>query len=47
MALPQLPPVASKSDDTRYLQIYEGDTLDEKLVASWIRQAADLPGWLA
>jgi adenylate kinase len=30
----------------RYLDIHEGDRLDEKLVASWIRQASALPGWV-
>ena len=38
------PPGASKSDDTRYLDIHEDDEFDEELVASWIRQAAELPG---
>jgi len=28
----------------RYLHIHEDDQLDEELVASWIRQAAELPG---
>jgi hypothetical protein len=41
------PPGASKSDDARYLDIHEGDTIDEKRLASWIRQAAKLPGWRA
>jgi hypothetical protein len=31
----------------RYLDIYEGDRFDEKQMASWVRQAAALPGWLA
>ena len=26
------------------LDIYENDELDEKLLASWIRQASELPG---
>jgi hypothetical protein len=30
----------------RYLDIREDDKLDEKQLASWIRQAAALPGWL-
>jgi hypothetical protein len=29
----------------RYLDIREDDQLDEKLLASWIRQAATIPGW--
>jgi hypothetical protein len=28
----------------RYFHIHEGDQLDEGLVASWIRQASELPG---
>ena len=37
-------PVESKQKDVRYLHIYEDDQLDEKLVASWIKQASELPG---
>jgi len=44
-ALDPPPPGASKSPDTRYLDIYETDGLDEALLSSWIRQAATLPGW--
>src|SRR3546814_14599518 len=44
-ALDPLPPVDSKDENARYFHIHEDDTLDEKLVASWIRQASDLPGW--
>jgi hypothetical protein len=42
--LEPVPPVASKQKDVRYFHIHEGDRLDEELVASWIRQAAELPG---
>jgi hypothetical protein len=45
-ALRPLPPGASKSKDTRYLDIYEGDGLDEAQMASWVKQAAALPGFL-
>ncbi len=45
-SLQPLPPGESKSEDTRYLDIYEADELDEQLLASWIRQAAELPGWV-
>lgn len=38
------PPVASKSGDTRYFHIHEDDAVDEALFASWLRQAAALPG---
>ncbi|MBZ4422463.1 DUF1801 domain-containing protein [Myxococcus sp. RHSTA-1-4] len=44
-SLRPVPPGESKQKDTRYLDIHEDDTLDEELVASWIRQASELPGW--
>jgi len=47
VALDPLPPVASKDPNTRYFHIHEGEQLDEALVASWIRQAAAIPGWMA
>jgi hypothetical protein len=40
------PPGASKHAEVRYLDIHEDEALDEKLLASWIRQAAKLPGWV-
>ncbi len=40
------PPGESKSKEARYLDIHENDPLDEELMASWIRQAAELPGWV-
>ncbi len=43
-ALRPLPPVSSKDPNARYFHIHENDRPDEKLVASWIRQAARLPG---
>ncbi len=43
-SLRPLPPIESKQPDVRYLHIHEGDQLDEKIVANWIRQAAKLPG---
>ena len=46
-ALKPLPPGASKSKDVRYLDIHEDDTLDEKQFASWLKQAAAIPGWMA
>ena len=45
-SLRPLPPGASKSEDTRYLDIREGDALDEAQIASWVKQAAALPGFL-
>lgn len=43
-ALDPVPPVASKTAQTRYFHIHEGEDLDEALLAGWIRQAASLPG---
>src|SRR4030095_12866609 len=42
-SLRPLPPGESKQKDVRYLDIYEYDQLDEELLASWIRQASELP----
>ena len=44
-SLRPVPSVESKHKDVRYFHIHEGDQLDEKLLANWIRQASDLPGW--
>jgi hypothetical protein len=38
------PPIGSRQKEVRYWHIHEGDELDEQLVASWIRQAAEIPG---
>jgi hypothetical protein len=45
-SLRPLPPGESRSEETRYLDIHEDEHLDEELVVSWIRQAAELPGWV-
>ena len=45
-SLRPLPPGASKDKNVRYLDIHEDDELDEELVAGWIRQASELPGWV-
>ena len=45
-SLTPLPPGTSKTEETRYLDIYENDELDEELVSSWVRQASELPGWI-
>jgi hypothetical protein len=44
-SLRPVPPGESKQEEVRYLDIREDDQLDEDLVASWIRQASELPGW--
>jgi hypothetical protein len=43
-ALDPVPPEASKVANVRYFHIHEGDPFDADLVASWVRQAAALPG---
>ncbi len=43
MSLRPVPPVESKSKDTRYLHIHEDD-FDEKQFAAWVKQASKLPG---
>ena len=45
-SLGPLPPGESKNKDTRYLDIHESDEIDQELVASWIKQASELPGWI-
>ena len=45
-SLKPMPPGASKDKNTRYLDIHEGDAIDEKQFADWVKQAAALPGFL-
>ena len=45
-SLRPVPPVESKIQGQRYFHIHEDDQLDEVLVASWIKQASKLPGWI-
>ena len=45
-SLRPVPPGASKGKDTRYIDIHEGDELDEAQMANWVKQAAALPGFL-
>jgi hypothetical protein len=44
-SLRPLPPGELKDSNARALDIHEDDELDEALMTSWVRQAADLPGW--
>ena len=44
-ALDPPPPGPSKQKDVRYLDIREGDGLDEAQLSGWVRQAAALTGW--
>ena len=43
-ALDPVPPEASKSGDTRYFHIHEGEALDEEQFSGWVKQASRLPG---
>lgn len=45
-SLTPLPPGASKHPEVRYLDLHEDEEIDEPLVASWIQQASELPGWV-
>jgi hypothetical protein len=45
-SLRPVPPGPSKQDETRYLDIYEDDDIDEAQFKSWVKQAAALPGWV-
>ena len=42
--LDPVPPGPSKSAETRYLDIYEDDAIDEKQFAAWVKAASKLPG---
>ena len=43
-SLRPMPPGASKHKEVRYLDIREGDELDEAQLAAWVKQASKLPG---
>jgi hypothetical protein len=44
-SLRPVPPGESRHKDVRYVDIHEDD-LDEPQMATWIRQAAAMPGWM-
>jgi hypothetical protein len=45
-SLRPIPPGGTpKSQAARWIDIYEDDELDEAQMASWVKQAAALPGW--
>jgi hypothetical protein len=44
-SLRPVPPGESKQKEVRYLDIHEDD-LDEARMATWVKQAAALPGWV-
>jgi hypothetical protein len=43
-SLRPVPPGESKHKEVRYVDIREDDQVDEAQMATWIRQAAALPG---
>lgn len=45
-SLQPLPPGESKDKEARYLDIREGEPLDEARFTTWVKQAAALPGWV-
>jgi hypothetical protein len=45
-SLKPMPPGPGKDKHTRYLDIHEGDAIDEKQFMAWVKQAAKLPGFL-
>ena len=45
-SLRPVPPGESKQKEVRYLDIREDDPLDEAQLATWVKQAAALPGWV-
>jgi hypothetical protein len=45
-SLRPLPPVESKDPNARYFHIHEDDQLDDAQMATWIRQASAVPGWI-
>jgi hypothetical protein len=38
-------PSGGKSKDARWIDIHEGEALDEAQLTKWVKQAAALPGW--
>jgi hypothetical protein len=46
MLRPVPPGGTARSKDSRWIDIHEGDELDEAQMATWVRQAAAMPGWV-
>jgi hypothetical protein len=45
-SLRPVPPGESKHNDVRYVDIHEDDKFNEAQMATWVKQAAALPGWV-
>ena len=47
-SLRPLPPGGTeKSKEARWIDVKEGEPLDEAQFADWVRQASAIPGWMA
>ena len=46
-ALQPPPPGESKHREVRYLDVHENEAVDEVQFAAWMKQASQMPGWLA
>ena len=47
VALSPPPPGGTpKSGESRWLDIHEGEAIDESQLAEWVKQAASIPGWI-
>jgi hypothetical protein len=44
-SLRPVPACASKAKEMRFVDLHEGEPVDERQLAGWIRQAAAIPGW--
>ncbi|QJE98707.1 DUF1801 domain-containing protein [Luteolibacter luteus] len=46
MSLKPIPPGGTeRSGESRWIDIYEDDVLDEEQMTKWLKQAAAIPGW--
>jgi hypothetical protein len=45
-SLRPVPPGKSAHKEVRYVDIYEDEPMDQAQMASWIKQAAAMPGWI-
>ena len=46
-SLRPIPPGGTpKSGESRWINIYEDEEIDERQMAAWVNQAAKLPGWI-
>lgn len=40
------PPERAKDPNTRHFHIHQGEEIDERQIAEWVRQASTLPAWM-